>query len=106
MIGTMRLIPPHGLRNNADGRFICFILHKRGFEKKILVKVSFCKGKITSNNLTKQMISQIILNKSINRILEKNLEFLPLFESNEIHIFIHKIVLYQIQRIAQIQAYK
>lgn len=46
MIGTMRLIPPHGLRNNADGRFICFILHKRGFEKKkILVKVSFCKGK-------------------------------------------------------------
>lgn len=31
---------------------------------------------------------------------------MPLFESNEIHIFIHKIVLYQIQRIAQIQAYK
>lgn len=72
MIGTMRLIPPHGLRNNADGRFICFILHKRGFEKKkILVKVSFCKGKITSNNLTKQMISQIFLNKSINRIHKK-----------------------------------
>lgn len=52
------------------------------------------------------MISQIFLNKSINRILKKNLEFLPLFESNEIHIFIHKIVLYQIQCIAQIQAYK
>lgn len=31
---------------------------------------------------------------------------MPLFESNEIHIFIHKIVLYQIQCIAQIQAYK
>lgn len=107
MIGTMRLIPPHGLRNNDDGRFICFILHKRGFEKKkYTCKSSFCKGKITSNNLTKQMISQIFLNKSINRIHKKNLEFLPLFESNEIHIFIHKIVLYQIQRIAQIQAYK
>lgn len=73
MIGIMRLIPPHGLRNNDDGRHVCFILHKRGFEKKnILVKVSFCRGKKkTSNNLTKQMISQIFLNKSMNRIHKK-----------------------------------
>lgn len=46
MIGIMWLILLYGLRNNDDGRFICFILYKRGFEKKnIFVKVYFVKEK-------------------------------------------------------------
>lgn len=35
MIGIMWLILLYGLRNNDDGRYVCFILYKRGFEKKI-----------------------------------------------------------------------
>lgn len=54
MIGIMWLILLYGLRNNDDGRFICFILYKRGFEKKkYICKSLFCKGKIILNNLIK-----------------------------------------------------